>query len=41
MERMTRLAKDYTKWVDEEMTKTPEEMKLSNVGKINPKNHLK
>ena len=41
MKAMGILAKNYTKWIDQEMTKTKEEMIVSNVGKINPKNHLK
>jgi len=38
---MCKLAGEYTKWIDQEMTKTKEEMIVSNVGKVNPKRHLK
>lgn len=37
---MSNLAKDYTKWIEEEMKKTSTEMVVANVGKINPKKHL-
>mmetsp|Transcript_142938 Transcript_142938/g.202146 ORF Transcript_142938/g.202146 Transcript_142938/m.202146 type:complete len:95 (-) Transcript_142938:23-307(-) len=40
MKTMSNLAKDYTKWIEEEMKKTVTEMVVSNVGKINPKKHL-
>mmetsp|Transcript_8905 Transcript_8905/g.7871 ORF Transcript_8905/g.7871 Transcript_8905/m.7871 type:complete len:142 (-) Transcript_8905:68-493(-) len=40
MKTMSNLAKDYTKWIEEEMKKTTTEMVVSNVGKINPKKHL-
>eukprot|EP00455_Lapot_gusevi_P011114 TRINITY_DN1510_c0_g3_i1.p1 TRINITY_DN1510_c0_g3~~TRINITY_DN1510_c0_g3_i1.p1 ORF type:complete len:309 (-),score=79.08 TRINITY_DN1510_c0_g3_i1:130-1056(-) len=34
------LSKSYSKWVAEEDTKTPEELAIANVGKIDPKKHL-
>ena len=41
MKDMCKLAETYNKWIEEEMTKTQEEMVVTNVGKINPKKHLK
>lgn len=40
MKKMGDLAKDYSKWIEEEMTKTKEEFAISKVGKIDPKRHL-
>ena len=40
MQRMCTLAESYTKWVDDEMKKTKEEMVVDNVGKINPVKHI-
>lgn len=36
MKSMCKLAETYNSWIEEEMTKTSEEMIVSNVGKINP-----
>ena len=36
MKKMCKLAETYNSWIEEEMTKTAEEMVVSNVGKINP-----
>ena len=40
MQRMAKLAESYTKWVEDEMSKTKEEMVVDNVGKINPVKHI-
>ena len=37
---MSKLAENYTKWVDDEMEKTQEEMVVDNVGKVNPVRHI-
>jgi 26S proteasome regulatory subunit N11 len=37
---MAHLAELYHKWVQDEITKTKEELVVSTVGKLNPKNHL-
>ncbi len=40
LEDMARLSKDYFKRVQEEEGRTPEEVEIMNVGKIDPKRHL-
>lgn len=40
MKDMAHLAELYHKWVQDEITKPKEELVVSTVGKINPKNHL-
>ena len=40
LKKLGTLASDYENWITEEITKTPEELVVSQVGKINPKNHL-
>ena len=37
---MVKLSKDYNERVKEEEGKTPEEVLVANVGKIDPKRHL-
>lgn len=41
LKELARLAELYHKWIEEEIKKTDEELVVSTVGKINPKNHLK
>jgi len=40
MKKMGDLAKDYSKWIEDEMSKSKEEFAISKVGKIDPKRHL-
>lgn len=40
MKKMGDLAKDYSKWIEDEMSKSKEEFTISKVGKIDPKRHL-
>lgn len=40
MKAMTKLAFEYQKWIDEESKKTSQELKIRNVGKIDPQKHL-
>ena len=40
LKEMSKLTKDYKKWIDEEISQTTEEFVVSSVGKLNPKNHL-
>merc|ERR1711916_108735 len=40
IERMHKLAKQYTSWVQKETELTPEERKIQNVGKQEPRRHL-
>ncbi len=37
---MAHLAELYHKWVEDEINKPKEELIVSTVGKLNPKNHL-
>ena len=37
---MTRLAKEFTEYIEEELKHSSKEMYIKNVGKINPKKHL-
>jgi len=37
---MTSLANTYSKWVEDEMKLTKEELAIRNVGKIDPKKHI-
>lgn len=37
---MCNLAKTYSKWIDDEMKKTKQELVVSNIGKQDPKRHL-
>lgn len=41
VQSMLKLTKDYNERIKDEETKSPEEIKLQNVGKIDPKRHLK
>lgn len=40
MKEMVGLAKNYAKWIDDEMKKSKTEMVVSNIGKPDPKRHL-
>ncbi len=40
MKSMVKLTGEYNKWIQEEIKKTKEELVVSQVGKLNPKNHL-
>ena len=40
LKHMSKLTKDYNKWIQEEIKQTKEEFVVSSVGKLNPKNHL-
>jgi 26S proteasome regulatory subunit N11 len=40
MKSMAGLAEKYTKWVEDQMEKSKEEMLVDNVGKINPVKHI-
>jgi len=40
MKEMTKLAEEYSKWIDMEMKKTKTEMIVSTIGKADPKKHL-
>lgn len=40
MKEMAALAKIYSKWIEDEMKKTKQELVVSNVGKQDPKRHL-
>lgn len=40
MKEMCSLAKNYAKWIDDEMKKSKQELVVSNVGKQDPKRHL-
>jgi len=37
---MTRLAKEFTSYIENELKFSTKEMYIKNVGKINPKKHL-
>lgn len=41
LKKLSNLALMYNKWIQEEIEKKPEELVVSQVGRINPKNHLK
>ena len=38
---MSKLAKSYSNWIDEESKMTHEEFMVYSVGKVDPKRHLK
>lgn len=40
MKEMCNLAKTYTKWIEDEMKKSKQELIVSTVGKQDPKRHL-
>ena len=40
MKELCVLGKTYSKWIDDEMKKTKQELVVSNVGKQDPKRHL-
>ena len=40
MKELCNLAKIYSKWIDDEMKKTKQELVVSTVGKQDPKRHL-
>jgi len=40
MKRLLELTKSYSKWLEDEDTKTPEEFEVATVGKLDPKKHL-
>ena len=40
LKHMSKLTKDYNKWIQEEIKQTKEEFVVSSVGKMNPKTHL-
>jgi len=40
VQQLVELAKNYSKRLEEEDSKTPEELTVANVGKIDPKKHL-
>lgn len=40
LEGMARLSSDYSKRIKEEEGRTPEEVEIMNVGKIDPRRHL-
>jgi len=40
VKEMTKLAEDYSKWIDMEMKKTKTEIVVSTIGKVDPKKHL-
>eukprot|EP00828_Plagiopyla_frontata_P042265 TRINITY_DN6259_c0_g1_i2.p1 TRINITY_DN6259_c0_g1~~TRINITY_DN6259_c0_g1_i2.p1 ORF type:complete len:246 (-),score=41.52 TRINITY_DN6259_c0_g1_i2:122-859(-) len=40
LKEMSKLSKNYSKWIDEEMKKSSDEMIVANVGKPDPKRHL-
>ena len=37
---MCSLAQQYSKWIEDEMKKSKQEMVVSNIGKLDPKRHL-
>ena len=37
---MSKLAKNYEGWINDEMKQTYEEFQISSVGKVDPKRHL-
>jgi len=40
LQKMVKLTKDYSKWIEDETKQTTEEFKISSVGKTNPRTHL-
>jgi len=40
VKEMTKLAEEYSKWIDMEMKKTKTEIVVSTIGKVDPKKHL-
>lgn len=40
MKQMSNLAKNYSKWIDDEIKKSKQELIVSNIGKQDPKRHL-
>ncbi len=40
VKELSKLTEEYNKWIQEELKKTKEELVVSQVGKMNPKNHL-
>lgn len=40
LKTMTGLAKTYTSWIENEMKIPKEELKIKNIGKIDPKKHI-
>jgi len=41
VKELARLTTEYNKWIQDEIKKTKEELIVSQVGKMNPKAHLK
>ena len=37
---MANLSKDYSKWIEDEMKKTKQDLLVSRIGKVDPKRHL-
>ena len=40
LKKLSNLADMYHKWIQEETEKKPEELVVSQVGRVNPKNHI-